>query len=211
MSFTIDIFDQKGKKIKTVDLDTSLFSKDNINTDLMYQFVQMQHANSRVVIASTKTRAQVSWSTKKLYKQKWNGTGRVGDRRSPLRKKGWVAFGPTSLRNFSVSMPKKMRKAALRSALSLKAMESSFIGLDTFDVTTPSTKVALESLKNLGLERSVLVLTHDAEKAIQSYRNLSFVEIVDVAYVSVFDLLKAKKVVLIGEALDKLTEYNKKA
>lgn len=210
MSFKIDIFNQKGDKVKTVDLDSSVFAAENINNDLMYQFVRMQQANARVVIASTKNRGEVNGSTKKLYKQKGNGAGRVGDKKSPLRKKGGVARGPRSNRNFSLAMPKKMRKASLRSALSYQASQSALLGLDVFDVSVPSTKSALTVLKNMKLDRSVLVVVHDAVNAIKSYRNLPFVDVVDAAYVSVFDVLKAKKVLFVGDALDKVVEYNQK-
>lgn len=210
MSYKIDIFNQKWDKVSTKELDQSVFSSDNINNDLMYQFVRMQQANARIAIASTKNRGEVNWSTKKLYKQKGNGTGRAGDKKSPLRKKGGIARGPRSERNYSLSMPKKMRKAALRSALSVKAAAIDILGLDVFDASVISTKKAYTTLKNVWLERSVLVVTHDAFDTIQSYRNIPFVEVVDAAYVSVFDVLKAKKILFIGDALDKVVEYTKK-
>ena len=210
MSFTIDIFNQQGKKTKTIDLDTSVFASENINNDLMYQFVRLQQANSRIAIASTKNRGEVNGSGKKLYKQKGNGAGRVGDKKSPLRKKGGIARGPRSNRNFSLSMPKKMRKASLRSALSFKASQEGLVALDSFDVSKISTKSALTTLKNIQLDRSVLVVVHDSIETIKSYRNLPFVDVVDALYVSVFDVLKAKKVLFVGEALDKIVEYNKK-
>ena len=210
MSFTIDIFNQQGKKSKTIDLDTSVFASENINNDLMYQFVRLQQANSRIAIASTKNRGELNGSGKKLYKQKGNGAGRVGDKKSPLRKKGGIARGPRSNRNFSLSMPKKMRKASLRSALSFKASQEGLVALDSFDVSKISTKSALSTLKNIQLDRSVLVVVHDSIETIKSYRNLPFVDVVDALYVSVFDVLKAKKVLFVGEALDKIVEYNKK-
>lgn len=210
MSYTVDIYNQQGKKVNSIDLDTSVFAEQNINNDLMYQFIRMQQANARIAIASTKTRGEVRGSGKKLYKQKGNGAGRVGDKKSPLRKKWGIARWPRSNRNFSLSMPKKMRKASLRSALSLKASQDSIVGLDSFDTSTISTKNALSVLKNIGLDRSVLVLTNKDIAAVKSYRNLPFVDVVDVAYVSVFDLLKAKKVLLIGDVVEKIVEYNKK-
>jgi large subunit ribosomal protein L4 len=77
MSYKIDIFNQKGDKVKAIDLDKTVFAEENINNDLMYQFVRMQQANARVAIASTKNRGEINGSNKKLYKQKGNGTGRV--------------------------------------------------------------------------------------------------------------------------------------
>lgn len=210
MSFSIDVFNQQGQKLKTVELDSSVFASENINNDLMYQFVRLQQANSRVVIASTKNRGEVNGSTKKLYKQKGNGAGRVGDKKSPLRKKGGIAWGPRSDRNYMLSMPKKMRKASLRSALSYQAQNENLVLLDSFDSSTISTKVAYSTLKALSLDRSVLVVVDDAINTIKSYRNLACADVVDAAYVSVFDVLKAKKVLFIGTALDKIVEYNKK-
>ena len=134
----------------------------------------------------------------------------MGDKKSPLRKKGGIARGPRSNRNFSLSMPKKMRKASLRSALSFKASQEGLVALDSFDVSKISTKSALSTLKNIQLDRSVLVVVHDSIETIKSYRNLPFVDVVDALYVSVFDVLKAKKVLFVGEALDKIVEYNKK-
>jgi large subunit ribosomal protein L4 len=107
-------------------------------------------------------------------------------------------------------MPKKMKKASLRSALSFRASQDGILGLDVFDTTKISTKHALSVLKNIALDRSVLVVTHDSFDTIRSYRNIPFVEIVDAAYISVFDVLKAKKILFIGDALDKLVEYTKK-
>ena len=205
----MNIFNQTGATVQKVQLDESVFSDLYINNDLMYDFVRMQQANARVAIASTKNRGEVRWSTKKLYKQKGNGAGRVGDKKSPLRKKWWVARGPRSETNFALSMPKKMRKAALRSALSLKASQDTLLWLDVFDCTTPSTKAALSVLKNLELTRSILVVTNNAIDTMKSYRNVPFVDIVDAAYVSVFDLLKAKKVLFVGDALEKVVQVAK--
>lgn len=210
MSYQINIFNQSGKVLHTVDLDESVFSDSNINNDLMYDFVRMQQANARISIASTKNRWEVRGSTKKLYKQKGNGAGRVGDKKSPLRKKGWVARWPRSERNFSLAMPKKMRKAALKSALSIKASQDVFLGLNGFDATTISTKNALVMLKSLNLDRSVLVVTNNDIDVMKCCRNIPFVDIVDASYVSVFDVLKAKKVLFVWDALDKVVEIAKK-
>ncbi len=189
--------------MKTIDLDTAVFADEYINKDLMYDFVRMQQANARVAIAHTKNRGEVQWSTKKLYKQKGNGTARVGDKKSPTRKKWWVARWPRSDRNFSLSMPKKMRKAALRSALSYRAADSALLGLDAFTVTVPSTKTASSVLQALGLHTSKTLLVVDKSiDTMKSYRNIPSIDIVDAAYVSVFDILKAQKVLFVGNALD---------
>lgn len=206
----MNIVDQSWKILKTVSLDESVFSDANINNDLMYDFVRMQQANARVVIASTKNRGEVKASRKKMYKQKGNGVGRAGDRTTPLRRKWGIAFGPRPERNFSLDMPKKMRKAALRSALSVKAAEDIFVGLDSFDTSKISTKNAAMVLKNIQADRSVLVVTNNNVDVMKCYRNLAHVDIVDASYISVFDVLKAKKVVFVGDALDQVIAIVKK-
>lgn len=103
-----------------------------------------------------------------------------------------------------------MRKAALRSALSLKASQDTLMGLDMFDTKKISTKHAIAVLKNLELQKSTLVVTNNAIDVMKSYRNIPSVDIVDAAYVSVFDLLKAKKVLFVGDALEKVIEIVKK-
>lgn len=206
MSYQIDIVNQSWSVVKTMELNDAVFSDAYINNELMYDFIRMQQANARVTIASTKNRWEVRGSTKKLYKQKGNGTGRAGDKKSPLRKKWWVARWPRSDRNFTLDMPKKMRKAALRSALSLKASQDALVGLDSFSVEVPSTKSAVKFLGAMKFNKSTLVVTTDEMNVIKSYRNIPSVDIVDASYVSVFDLLKAKKVLFIGDALEKVVE-----
>ena len=210
MSYKIDIVNQLGIVINTVALTETVFADQYVNDGLMYDFVRMQQANARVAIASTKNRWEINGSNKKLYKQKGNGTWRVGDKKSPLRKKWWVARWPRSDRNFSIDMPKKMRKAALKSALSLKASSNSFLVLDVFLSEKPSTKKAIQFLDCIRFDRSTLVVVDNDLELAKSYRNISSVDVVDAAYISVFDLLKAKKVLFIGSALDKVVEIAQK-
>ena len=107
-------------------------------------------------------------------------------------------------------MPKKMRKAALKSALSLKASSNSFLVLDVFLSEKPSTKKAIQFLDCIRFDRSTLVVVDNDLELAKSYRNISSVDVVDAAYISVFDLLKAKKVLFIGSALDKVVEIAQK-
>ncbi len=207
MALTIDIFDQKGTKLQTVDLDPTVFSSEFINKDLMFQAIQRLNAARRGVIASTKTRGEVHGSGRKLYKQKGTGAARVGDKQSPLRKKGGVAFWPRSDRNFTVALSKKMKKASLRSALSFQATQENLLALDIFDTPKTSTKFASSVLTNLKMSHGLLIVVDDSIITTQSYRNISSVKVVDINYLNTMDILWAKKILFVWSAFEKLIDY----
>ena len=123
MVYAVDVYDKNGKLTSKFDLDPELFSDEIVNPSLIHEYLLLQQANARNVIASTKTRAEVAGSGRKLYKQKGTGNARVGDKNSPIRRHGGVAFGPTAERNFEKTMTKKARKLALNGLLTLKVKE----------------------------------------------------------------------------------------
>lgn len=123
MVYAVDVYDKNGKLTSKFDLNPELFSDEIVNPSLIHEYLLLQQANARNVIASTKTRAEVAGSGRKLYKQKGTGNARVGDKNSPIRRHGGVAFGPTAERNFEKTMTKKARKLALNGLLTLKVRE----------------------------------------------------------------------------------------
>jgi ribosomal protein, L4/L1 family len=123
MVYAVDVYDKNGKLTSKFDLNPELFSDEIVNPSLIHEYLLLQQANARNVIASTKTRAEVAGSGRKLYKQKGTGNARVGDKNSPIRRHGGVAFGPTAERNFEKTMTKKARKLALNGLLTLKVKE----------------------------------------------------------------------------------------
>ena len=123
MVYAVDVYDKNGKLTSKFDLNPELFSDEIVNPSLIHEYLLLQQANARNVIASTKTRAEVAGSGRKLYKQKVTGNARVGDKNSPIRRHGGVAFGPTAERNFEKTMTKKARKLALNGLLTLKVKE----------------------------------------------------------------------------------------
>lgn len=123
MVYAVGVYDKNGKLASKVDLNPELFSDEIVNPSLIHEYLLLQQANARNVIASTKTRAEVAGSGRKLYKQKGTGNARVGDKNSPIRRHGGVAFGPTAERNFEKTMTKKARKLALNGLLTLKVKE----------------------------------------------------------------------------------------
>lgn len=123
MVYAVDVYDKNGKLTSKFDLNPELFSDEIVNPSLIHEYLLLQQANARNVIASTKTRAEVAGSGRKLYKQKGTGNARVGDKNSPIRRHGGVAFGPTAERDFEKTMTKKARKLALNGLLTLKVKE----------------------------------------------------------------------------------------
>lgn len=123
MVYAVDVYDKNGKLTSKFDLNPELFSDEIVNPSLIHEYLLLQQANARNVIASTKTRAEVAGSGRKLYKQKGTGNARVGDKNSPIRRHGGVAFGPTAERYFEKTMTKKARKLALNGLLTLKVKE----------------------------------------------------------------------------------------
>lgn len=204
---TIDLFTSAGQKSKSISLPASLFTGE-INSGLAHQFLMLQQSNRRAPIAHAKTRGEVAGSTKKLFQQKHTGNARRGPIRSPLMKGGGKAFGPNSLQNYTLRMPKAMRRAAIRSCLSMQAKEGSILALEGFGTET-KTKILAELLKKLPLKsnRRVLIIWGEKSEAlIRSARNLPSVETLSAAYLNPEDVLKATAIVFLEDAIAKADE-----
>lgn len=206
MTYSVDIYNAKGKVVDTVSLNPSIFSDDKVNNDLIHEYYLLQQSNARLPIAHSKTRAEVQGSGRKLFKQKGTGSARPGSSRSPVRRKWWVAFGPRSERNYVKSMTKKARKLALTWLLTLKAKESGLLGLDQFGLTAIKTKDALGVLHAIGLQNQkvLVVLDVKSENVEKSLRNVEGVKYLYVDYLNPSDLLYYDKVLFLKPALDKV-------
>ncbi|MDD2537004.1 MAG: 50S ribosomal protein L4 [Candidatus Absconditabacteria bacterium] len=202
MTYSVDVYNKEGKVVSKLELNKELFSEEKINKTLIQEFYLLQLANARVAIASTKDRSEVAGSGRKLYRQKGTGNARVGDKNSPVRRHGGVAFGPTSERNFEKNMTKKARKLALNSIISLKAQSEALCGLQ-LPTMEPKTKDALNILANLGLQgqKVLLVLSEKTEGIVKSFRNIEKVKYILVDYLNPRDVLNADKVVFVEGAL----------
>lgn len=203
MAYSIDIFNKDGKKVSSVTVNEAVFNDERINESAIAEFLRLQLANERIAIASTKTRAQVSGSGKKLYRQKGNGTGRAGDKKSPLRKKWWVAFGPSAERNFAISLPKKARKSALAGLVTKKLQAWAVLWLDEFSFKDIKTKNAISILEKLSLgEEKVLVVTDKKDNVLaKSFNNIPRTKVLLADYLNPRDLLNHSKVLLVADAL----------
>ncbi len=198
------LLSQEWKEIGTVELNDSVFGVD-VNKGLIHRALVYQLANARQNVAHTKTRGDRQGSTRKLYKQKGTGRARAGSSRSPIRRKGWVAFGPRNTVNFSLSMNKKERRLALFSVLTTKLRDNKLLVLDSVQFSEIKTKNMVQVLNNLPYEKSVLLALSDKNEMIEkSSANIPNMKTLLVDYLNIADLLKYNTLVLLKDSLDKV-------
>ena len=191
----VPVYSSEGKEIEKIELDEAVFGVP-FNEAVVHQALVRQRANARVGTASTKTRSEVSGSTRKLFRQKHTGFARAGSRRSPLRRGGGVAFGPRP-RNYRQAMPKKMRRLALRCVLSAKVADGEFTVIDSFGLEKSGTRQMVQVLKSLGIESSVLIVTGEPDiNVVKSARNLEKVKTLPAGMMNVVDLLSYKMILI---------------
>ncbi|MCH7571103.1 MAG: 50S ribosomal protein L4 [Deltaproteobacteria bacterium] len=176
-----------------------------IRPHLLHQTVIMQLNNRRSGTASTKTRGLVRGSGRKPWRQKGTGRARVGSIRSPLWTGGGTTFGPQP-RDYSYRLPKKARREALLSALSLRRKDEKIIVIDKLELAETKTKLMLEVLKNLGVKSALIVIHESDEKVERSARNLGTVKVLRAEGLNVYDILRYEHLVLTEQALGVIEE-----
>jgi large subunit ribosomal protein L4 len=197
------VLDRKGKKISDVELPPDLFEA-SVNVPLMHQVVVAGMAAIRRGTHSTKTRAEVSGGGRKPWRQKGTGRARHGSIRSPIWTGGGIAHGPKP-RDHSVRVNKKMRRAALRGALTDALQSGKLAVLDELSFEEPRTKDAVGVLEALELQGRILVVLPEPEDLVErSFRNLPYVKITFSRSLSVYDLIAADRVLFTRTALDVL-------
>lgn len=203
----IDVKNLKGETVKTVELPSAIFEAP-INKDLMHQALQRQLANARQGTHSTKTRGEVAGGGKKPWKQKGTGRARQGSTRATQWKGGGRVHTPKP-RDYTQAMPKQMRRAALRSALSVKAAEAQIVVVEDLALEAPKTEAMAQVLFALAGEgHSALVLLPAANDAVEkSIRNLDNAKYLRANYLNIRDLLGCDIVVLPLGALDVIQSY----
>ena len=206
MWYKIDIYDKTWKIVSNVTLDKEIFSDDKINKNIIHEYYLLQTSNARNPIAHTKTRGEVSWSGKKLYRQKGTGNARVWERRSPVRVWWWVVFGPRKERVYKKDMNKKTRRLALIGLITLKAKNKDILGLKDFNLKEPKTKKALEILNNIWIAKNkvLFVLNEKNINLIKSFRNLNNIKYLLVDYLNPKDLMEYNKILFLESALSKI-------
>jgi large subunit ribosomal protein L4 len=209
LTMKVDVLDLKGKKVREVELPASVFEAP-VNVDLMHQAYVRQMANARLGTHDTKVRSEVSGGGRKPWRQK--GTGRA--RQGSTRAAQWVGGGRIHTphpRSYEQRMPKKMRQAALRSALSVKAAEASIVVVDDLNLTEARTRAMADVLGNLVGESTALVLMpakdRAYETAMRSANNIESTKVMLASYLNVRDLLTFDKVVLPVKAIDALVAH----
>lgn len=205
----VDVFNMKGEKVEQVELPAAIFEAP-INLDLMHQAYVRQMANARLGTHQTKTRHFVSGGGRKPWKQK--GTGRA--RQGSIRAAHWVGGGRIHTphpRSYAQDMPRKMRRAALRSALSVKAAEAGIVVVDELSLPEPKTKLMYQALNSLVGKSTALLLVPeknaDYDLVARSANNLPDAKVLIAGYLNVRDLLSYDKVVMPVKAIDALVAY----
>jgi large subunit ribosomal protein L4 len=202
----VDVYNMKGEKVRKVDLPAEIFEAP-INVDLMHQAYMRQMANARLGTHDTRTRSEVSGGGRKPWAQKGTGRARQGSTRAPQWKGGGKAHTPHP-RDYTQSMPRQMRRAALRSALSAKVAEAGIVVLDELTLAEPKTRTMVQALNLLVGDASVLILipekTPELDVVVLSTRNIPDAKTIMAGYLNIRDLLGFDKVIMPLKSLDVL-------
>jgi len=200
----VKVLDKTGKRIEEISVPEEIFSYP-IKEHLIYESIVNFRANQRRGCASTKTRGEVRGGGRKPWRQKGTGRARAGSIRSPLWRKGGIAFGPTP-RSYSFSLPKKAKKNALKSALSMKIADEQILIVDTLELKEAKTKEGQRFLEQLNLD-SALIVDHAQNKNLYlSLRNIPNVKTVDFGQVNLYDILNHNWIVFSKKAFESFLE-----
>jgi len=200
------VYSIDGKELRTIELDDAVFGLP-VNEEVIWYAVNNELANRRLGTASTKDRAEVHGSNTKPYKQKGTGRARRGDKKSPLMVGGGFVFGPKP-RDFSYAMPKKAKRLALKSILSLKAQSDILKVVEDFTVESGKTRDLVKILKSFGdQERTVLILKDDDAKVKQAGRNIPWLTYLSYDNLTAHDLFYGRRVIMMEGAAKNLSTF----
>ncbi len=201
----LPVHNHAGEVVDQIEVSDYVFGVP-FNNALVHQAMVSQMANARQGTADSKTRGEVAGSTKKLFAQKHTGNARAGSIKSPLRRGGGVVFGPHP-RDYRQSLPKKMRRLALRCLLSAKAKDGDLIAVEELHFAEARTKEMAKILSALGVDSTALVVTPQSEEnVIKSTRNIPGIEIMPAGLLNVVALLNHRKLIITVEAVRKANE-----
>ena len=201
----IDVLDMQGKKVGTMELSEEIFAAE-VNVPAMHLVVRSILANKRQGTQSALTRGMVRGGGRKIYRQKGTGNARHHGNRAPQFRHGGVVFAPQP-RDYVVKVPKKVRRLAMKSALTSKYNEGSILVVDQITLADAKTKLMAEVLKNLGDEKkALLVLAGRDETVIRASKNIPTVKDAYVNTINVYDLLNADKIIVLKAAMESIQE-----
>lgn len=202
---TVDIYNVDGKVVGSMDLNENVFGVD-VRADVMHEVVVNYLANQRQGTQSTKTRTEVRGGGIKPWRQKGTGRARQGSIRAPQWVGGGVALGPKP-RDYRYTLNKKVRRLALKSALSSKVLDNEIIVLDALDVAEIKTKQIAAVLKNLNVnEKALIVLPENDKNVVLSARNIKGVDTTYVGAINTYEVLNHTKCIILKDAVTKLEE-----
>lgn len=200
----VSVLDMSGKKVKSLDLSAYIFEVE-VNVGLMHQAYVRQMANARLGTTKVKTRGEVNRTGAKVYAQKGTGRARHGDRGAPIFVGGGIAHGPKQ-RDYTQDMPRKMRRKAIRCALSALLRDGQLVFVDKLSLAAPKTKEMKTVLETItGSENALVVLGGKDENVTRSIHNLEHAHVILANYLNIRDLLQYDKVVITLDALDVIT------
>ncbi len=201
----VPVYSLAGEVVEHIDISDGVFAVP-FNQAVVHQAMVRQRANARQGTASTKTRGEVSGSTRKLFRQKGTGMARAGSRKSPLRRGGGIAFGPQP-RSYRQAMPKKMRQLALRCVLSAKAGDGELMVLMQLKLDEPKTREMAQILATLGVDSSALIVTEESEtNVVMSARNLGRIKTLPASLLNVIDILSCKRLLMTVAAVHRVEQ-----
>ena len=200
----VSVYNMDGKEVEKMDVNDSVFAAP-INEHLLHKAVVLQLANKRQGTQKAKTRSEVRGGGRKPWRQKGTGHARQGSTRSPQWTGGGVVFAPTP-RDYSFKLNKKEKQAALKSVLTDKVLSDALVVVDELKLETIATKEFAKVMKNLNVEKGLVVLGNNDQNVVLSARNMADVNTEVVNAINVYDILSAGKLVLTKDALEKIEE-----
>ena len=200
----VKVFNMSGSEVGSIELNDSIFAVE-VNTHVMHQAVVQYLANKRQGTQSALTRAEVRGGGRKPWRQKGTGRARQGSTRSPQWTGGGVVFAPKP-RDYSFKLNKKVKRLALKSALTTKVNDGKFVVVDEINLPEMKTKEMVKVLNNLNVNKSLVVLEDANEKAVVAARNIPTVMTASVSTINVYDILKYDSVVVTKAAVEKIEE-----
>lgn len=196
---TVDVINTKGDKVATAELNDDIFDV-SVKKTVLHQVVIAQLAKRRAGNACVKNRSDVTGSTRKLYRQKGTGRARRGDIKSPLLRGGGTVFGPHP-RSYEKKVPKKVRKLALKMALTCKLKDAELVVLDQFAMEEIKTKTFVSTVQGLNVENALIVTGEQHRNLELSSRNVPGIKVMRIEGLNVYDILKYNKLVLLEGAI----------
>lgn len=201
----VNVYNMQGEQVEQIELDENIFGIE-VSEHAVYEVVKNQLANKRQGTQSAKTRSEVRGGGRKPWRQKGTGRARAGSTRSPIWTGGGVTFAPKP-RDYSYKTPKKIKRLAMKSALTSKVVENEIIVIDEFNIDSPKTKDMVNILNNISADKKALIVTLNPESnVIKSANNLPNVQTTIVSNLNVYELLKYNSLIITKEAVRKVEE-----